>query len=125
MILLNIYSYTRPDRPDPQLNLVSALRSHDTYVYLTKAEATGLTLLMILFGFAFFIGIAVVPRRPVLQCQEIQRRSAPEKAEVGNAKPPLIAVFLTTVILFSALIFFLGNRIVTFVVSQGIVLSAW
>src|SRR5580700_6112648 len=60
--LVSDYGRTLLTKPERELGIVHALNIHGTYVYLTDAETTGLSLTLGAFGLGIMLFAIVVPK---------------------------------------------------------------
>jgi hypothetical protein len=107
------YQSIRPAQPQPELGFVHALNNHGSYVYLTDAEATGLSFLGGMFILGFLLGAIIVPKN-----------FTATGIEHGLHDPTTgqyIALW-TAVVGYLAIIVVLGHRIVALAVSHGLVI---
>ena len=56
-----------PKTPNPELGLVHLFRNKGSFAYVSDADLTEMSLLMIAFVVCFLVGFAIVPRRLVLK----------------------------------------------------------
>jgi hypothetical protein len=124
-ILFQQYHAIRPTLPDPASGLIYASNSHGHYVYLSAAEATGLSLLMYLSLFGFGIAAIAIPKTFRMQPSAPYQPVGPVKWRLDTAQPatPLTAtVFIGTAAITAALIYLAGPWIEDAIASSGIVL---
>lgn len=108
------YYSIRPSQPNLELGFVHPLNNHGSYVYLTDAEATGLSFLfgMALAGFVLF-GVIVPKKLTALGFEH----------DLVNPTRQQYRVLLIAVICYLAIIILLGKHIVEFAVSHGFVFA--
>ena len=114
--LFDKYFNSLPHQPQPQFGRVRPLNNHGSYVYLTDAEATGLSFLTLAFFVGFLIAI-VMPKRYVPG-----KGTEQELGTVTNKQ--FTVVFLIAISLYLAIIAVAGPRIVGFATSHGLV-ATW
>jgi hypothetical protein len=107
------YQSIRPTQPHPELGFLHALNNHGTYVYITDAEATGMSLLFLMCFLAFGLAFSIVPKKYILSGIEHDLTS-PSREQVR--------VFWIAIVCYLALIAFVGPYFVAFAVSHGLVI---
>jgi hypothetical protein len=126
MWLFFTYFSSNPTKPNAELGFVHALNNHGSYVYTSDTQSTGLALLMMAFFAGFLAGVVIVPKDPVLPPpgtpRWITHVSGVAKTDLSNPTPRLKIIFLCSLALYLAIIWFAGPSIVRLLVSHGIVL---
>jgi len=129
MVLFFSYFSSHPAQPESHTGLIYPLNNHGSYVYLTNVESTGLGLLMAAFGIGFFVGLAIVPKEPILPPRGTPRWSTyvsgAARTDLTSPTPSMKIVFLGAMIFYSVVIIWFGSSIAKFAVSHGVVLSGW
>ena len=108
------YQSIRPTQPHPELGFVHALNNHGSYVYLTDAEATGMSLLFLMSFLAFGLAFTIVPKKYTLTGIE---------HDLINPSRQQYSVLWISLICYFALFIFIGPYIVAFAVSHGFVIA--
>ncbi|HXL98301.1 MAG TPA: hypothetical protein VN932_00105 [Rhizomicrobium sp.] len=125
--LFYAYFSSHPSRPDGGRGFVHPLDNHGAYVFISDAEATGLSLLMVLFVVGFIGALLVVPKEPVIPPPSTPRWityvGGRYKTGLDEATPRLTAIFWISAGIYLSLIRFLGPAVVGFLVHRGIVLT--
>ena len=109
------YHSSLPNEPQPQLGRVHQSSNHGSFVYLTDTEATGQSFLMLAFLTGFLLFGIIVPKRHI-----------PGKGIEHDLVSPTgkqYMVFLISIAIYFAVIIFVGQRIVGFAVSRGVVVD--
>lgn len=106
------YQSTRPRRPER--GFVHVLNNHGSYVYLTDADATGLSFLFLMFLLGFLLGGLIVPKKYTLKGTE---------TDLVNPTLKRFSVLCAAAFSYVALIIFIGPRIVALAVAHGFVIS--
>jgi hypothetical protein len=105
--------FIRPTQPLPELGFLHALNNHGTYVYITDAEATGMSLLFLMCFLAFGLAISIVPKKYT---------SSGIEHDLISVSREQYRVFWIAIICYFALIAFVGPYFVAFAVSHGLVI---
>jgi hypothetical protein len=113
-----------PKTPNPELGLVHLFRNKGSFAYVSDADLTEMSLLMIAFVVCFLVGFAIVPRRLVLKPYSPQYIGLVRPVSTTDA-PTLRhkVIFVCSAALYVALVWLKGNSIAAFAVSQGVVLN--
>jgi hypothetical protein len=125
MFLFFSYFNSHPTAPNPSLGLIHALNNHGSYVYLSDAEWTGLSLLRTAFVVGFFSIFLILPKDPSLAPVGTARwLTFFCVAKPHLASPPLRlkVIFLCSILVYVSVIYFAGPVIVHLIVSRGIFL---
>jgi hypothetical protein len=124
--LFSSYFSSRPKEPRPDLGLTQALNNHGAHVYLSNSESTGLALLMAAFLAGLLLTIVIVPKRfspaPPGSPRWLAHVSGAFDTDLRNPSLRLKLIFLCSLALYVAVIFFAGKRIVDLLVSHRVVL---
>jgi hypothetical protein len=125
MWLFFSYFSSHPKVPHPDLGLVHRLSNHGSYVYISDSEATGMSLLVLAFLIGAGLTIVIAPKEFMLPPAETPRWltyvSASAKMDSWSANT--IILQLGFILIWLAVIWTGGPRIVDFVTSHGVVLD--
>lgn len=126
--LFFFYVAYRPKVPNPELGLVHPLNDHGSYVFISGAESTGLTLLTYIFFAAIVLSLVIVPKDFLLPPPGTPRWitwiSGRAKTDLARPSRSLKLIFFASIAFWTALIWLVGAAAVGFVNSHGIVLNA-
>jgi len=125
--LLISYFNSHPAAPNSALGFVNALNNHGSYVYLSDTEWVGLSLLRMVFFACGVSTYAILPKDPSLAPPDTPRWIAHSlyvaKTDAVSASPRLKIIFLCSIVLYLAVIYFAGPSIVHFFVFRRIILE--
>jgi hypothetical protein len=123
MFLFFSYFNSHPTKPNPALGLIHALNNHGSYVYLSEAEWTGLSLLRT----AFFVGsvsiFVILPKDPSLAPPGTARWLTyfyVAKTHLISPPPRCKIIFLCSILSYIAVIYLVGPWVAHLFVSRGI-----
>lgn len=124
LMLLVAYHSSHPRTPVTGLGMVYPSNNHGSYVYLTKAEATGLSLLMDAFVVGVFVIFVVIPKEFVIVPRSrFSRFPVTIKYDTPTLSMKLVA--LCSAALYLVMIICFGHSIAEFVISRGISVPVW